>query len=114
VFVLCYKETDLIDALFHRCAAVAVFHIELTGTLSDWRLFRDKAAQLRRNSGSDVARVGAKANAQLAHLNVWLDELLPVLDHVVEAAAGNPISAIFGGMCSLSGGSMPRGEAMTG
>jgi hypothetical protein len=78
-------------------------YIELLGTLADWELVRTKAERLREYA------LGPESE-----LSVWLDELLPVLDHFVRAAQGDPDQAFWGSVCNLMGASGLPGQPLSG
>lgn len=55
-----------------------------------------------------------ECDKEVGHLSVWLDTLLPALDHFVAAAEGNPDLAFWGSVCNLSGLSGMIGSPVTG
>jgi len=63
-------------------------YVQLLGTEDDWIQIRQKAEQLR-----DF------------ELDWWVDELLPVLDHFVQAAQGNPDVKFWQSINNISGAS---------
>jgi hypothetical protein len=82
--------------------------IDLLGTVADWRLLRSKAAALR-----EFQPDGA-VSEDVGFLSVWLDALLPALDHFVAAAEGHPDLAFWGSVCNLCGSSGGPEEPVTG
>eukprot|EP00048_Salpingoeca_helianthica_P010353 m.148890 g.148890 ORF g.148890 m.148890 type:complete len:430 (-) comp15063_c4_seq4:1026-2315(-) len=77
--------------------------IELLGTLADWELVLAKATRLKDYSLTPESE-----------LSLWLAELLPVLEHFVQAARGTPDIAFWGSVCNLMGGSGMPGKPITG
>jgi hypothetical protein len=82
--------------------------IDLLGTAGDWRLVRSQAEGLRRFV------VETPSGKGVGHLSVWLDALLPALDHFVLAAEGHPNLAFWGSVCNLAGVSGRPGDPITG
>lgn len=80
--------------------------IELLGSLEDWQQLRAKAERLRQY----VVSPDDKQDL----LRVWLDALLPVLDHFVLAAEGRPDLCFWGSVCNLAGGSGGVGAPVSG
>jgi hypothetical protein len=77
--------------------------IDLMGTVEDWRTVRAKAEGLKQY-----------ALAEVQHFSVWLEALLPALDHFVEAAEGRPNLAFWGSVCNMRIGSGAPGDPVTG
>jgi hypothetical protein len=76
--------------------------------VEDWRLVRLKAEGLRQ------FQPAGECDEDVGHLSVWLEALLPALDHFVSAAEGNPDLAFWGSVCNLSGLSGMIGSPVTG
>jgi hypothetical protein len=83
-------------------------YIELEGSAADWAALRAKGEALR---AFDVEMSGAARDLRLGK---WLDELLPVLDKLREAACGAPDRAFFGAVCNAREGSAGVGAPVTG
>jgi len=66
---------DVVESYFNYCgmSGCGIPSVQLTGTPEDWIAIRERAEKL--------SQFG---------LDWWLKELLPVLDHFVSAAQGNP------------------------
>ncbi|KAA6392672.1 MAG: hypothetical protein EZS28_011799 [Streblomastix strix] len=77
--------------------------IELLGTVDDWKLIREKTAQLR-----------SFGLASDKHLVEWINQVLLALDHFVSAAEGHPDLFYWGSVCNLSGMSGIKGSPLTG
>jgi hypothetical protein len=78
-------------------------YIELMGTINDWKLVKEKTIALQNFSV-----------AEDNHLNVWLKELIPALDHFISAAEGHPDLYFWGSVCNIGGNTNVRGILMTG
>jgi hypothetical protein len=83
---------------FDMACGCGIPSIELTGTVEDWRKVREKAEVLNRFAG----------------LEWWTDELLPVLDHFVSAASGQPDLQFWKSVCNLHGASGSWSSFVTG
>lgn len=100
--------------------------IELAGTVDDWKAIRARAEKLRAFAAPPDAKPELPKDAfssrvmaehfgpKPGHLNAWLDDLLPVLDHFVSAAEGRPDIEFWGSLCNLPGGSGGIGAPLTG
>jgi hypothetical protein len=98
--------------------------IELLGSVADWEEIRAKAQGLR---AYELTKGELKGKEPLSKnlfrenprrrpefLKIWLDELIPVLEHFVEAARGRPDRVFFGSCVNLSGVSGMPGPPITG
>jgi hypothetical protein len=82
---------------FEMLCGCGIPSIELTGTVDDWRKLRQKAEVLKRFG-----------------LAWWTEELFPVLDHFVSAAAGQPDLKFWKSVCNLHGASGGWSSFVTG
>jgi hypothetical protein len=73
--------------------------IELTGTVQDWELIKQKVQRLK-----DLEM----------DLDFWVDQLLPVLDHFIEASKGNHDVDFWKSVCNFHGLSGSMEEPITG
>jgi hypothetical protein len=88
--------------------------IELLGTTDDWKSVRRKAEELRQFEVAPPSGRGFPKSTSLDFFRTWLDTLLPVLDHFVQAAEGRPDIAFWGSVCNIDGGSGAVGDPITG
>jgi hypothetical protein len=101
---------DICQKYFHyeMCCGCGFPRIDLLGTVEDWRLLREKAEGLKQFQPT------GKCDEEVEHLSVWLEALLPALDHFVAAAEGNPDLPFWGSVCNLCGLSGMIGSPVTG
>jgi hypothetical protein len=78
-------------------------YIELMGTVDDWKKLREKVSALSRFSLEEDK-----------HLELWLKEMISILDHFVSASEGSPDLYFWGSVCNLGGGSGSKGKPLTG
>jgi hypothetical protein len=88
--------------------------IELLGKTGDWKSLRQKTEQLRQFEVDEPSRGYSSDSAGLWFFRGWLDNLLPVLDHFVQAAEGRPDIAFWGSVCNINGGSGTLDDPITG
>jgi hypothetical protein len=90
---------DICQQYFHyeMLSGCGFPRIDLLGTVEDWRLLRLKAEGMREFQPT------GKCDQEVGHLSVWLEALLPALDHFVAAAEGNPNLAFWGSVCNIHG-----------
>jgi hypothetical protein len=93
-------------------------YIELQGTPADWAELRARAAALRPLCVGPLTLHGHVPSYCRAltpfSLSTWLNELLPVLDKLAEAAAGAPDASFFGAVANGTSASGELTQPLTG
>jgi hypothetical protein len=89
--------------IYKMMCGCGIPYIRLLGTVDDWKLIRQKAEALKSFSVDKDE-----------HLNNWLKDLLPALDHFISAASGNPDLFFWGSVCNMSGSSGAKDDPLTG
>ncbi len=125
----------LMDAMqvyfeYEMLCGCGIPYIELLGTLADWESLLAKARALRPYSvtacGDEKKAVDAKTSQSSSQkdegegegegdvLEMWLNELVPVLEHFVLAAKGKADVTFWGSICNMRGASGMCGDPITG